>query len=186
MKIYTKTGDDGTTGLFGGPRVRKDDPRIEAYGTVDELNAILGMVRLSGLPGEFGQAFAQAIIRVQNELFELGAELATPNPEQKGTATISDRQIGRLEKEIDAWEATLPPLTQFILPGGSECGAGLHFGRTVCRRAERCILTLSRQPGVPLRGDVLMYLNRLSDWLFVAARQANLQSDVVEQPWQKP
>ena len=115
MKIYTKTGDDGQTGLFGGPRVRKDAPRIEAYGTVDELNAILGMARCEALPAEIGDLLA----RVQNQLFNLGAELATPQPEKLSIARIGPAEIAALEQAIDHHEATLEPLTQFILPGGT-------------------------------------------------------------------
>ena len=182
MKIYTKTGDDGTTGLFGGPRVLKNDRRIEAFGTVDELNAILGTVRASPLLYELNPLLE----RIQSELFELGAELATPDAFQKGTATLGSQHILRLESEMDAWEAVLPPLTNFILPGGSQSGAGLHWARSVCRRAERCVLTLSQQDGVSLRPETLIYLNRLSDWLFVAARFANFQNNAAETPWRKP
>ena len=181
MNIYTKTGDEGTTGLFGGPRVRKNDPRIEAYGTVDELNAALGMVRAAGLPAEFDRVVA----RVQNELFDLGAELATPNPGKMGTATIGALQIAALEQEIDDWDAKLPPLKQFILPGGTATAAGAHFARTVCRRAERRVLTLGEQPGGSIRYEVVIYLNRLSDWLFVLARAINAAAGRGDEPWRK-
>jgi len=180
MKIYTKTGDDGTTGLFGGPRVRKDHLRIEAYGTVDELNALLGTVRAHALPSDLDAALA----RIQNELFELGAELATPDVEQRGTATLSDAQIGRLEQEIDSWDAKLAPLTQFILPAGTHAAAGLHLARTVCRRAERRLIAFENQQ--PLRPELNSYLNRLSDWLFVLARVANQQVGRPDVPWKKP
>ena len=141
MKIYTKTGDRGDTGLFGGPRVDKDDARIEAYGTVDELNSVLGMVRAtSGLPADI-DALAN---RIQNELFALGAQLATPDPAAHHTAMIGAAQITALEAAIDHYEAGLEPLAQFILPGGTVAAAALHFARTVCRRAERRVVALSR------------------------------------------
>ena len=124
MKIYTKTGDDGQTGLFGGPRVAKDDPRIEAYGSVDELNAALGLARCESLPAEIDALLA----RVQNELFDLGAELATPDPQAHNLATLGPPHIAALEQAIDRHEASLPPLKQFILPGGTRGAASLHSG----------------------------------------------------------
>ncbi|HZZ70987.1 MAG TPA: cob(I)yrinic acid a,c-diamide adenosyltransferase [Pirellulales bacterium] len=180
MNIYTKTGDDGTTGLFGGPRVPKNDARIEAYGTIDELNAVLGLVRAAGLPS----TYHQAVTRVQNELFDLGAELASPDPIHMKTATIGPRQVALLEQDIDGWEEELPPLERFILPGGTGAGASLHFARTVCRRAERRLLTLMDSPA-PVREAVLIYLNRLSDWLFVIARTVNYMAGCGDEFWEK-
>lgn len=180
MKIYTKTGDAGETGLFGGPRVRKDDARIEAYGTVDELNAVLGTVRAAGPPAEI-----EALLeRIQNELFDVGAELATPDPVAKGLNTIGQDQAAALEAAIDKFEAGLSPLRQFILPGGSPAAAALHLARTVCRRAERRLVTLgSSQQGVS--PHLVVYLNRLGDLLFVLARSANAAAGVADVPWTK-
>jgi cob(I)alamin adenosyltransferase len=175
MKIYTKTGDDGETGLFGGKRVRKNDPRVEAYGTIDELNALLGVVRSTELSPEL----RTEIRNMQNELFVLGAEVACV-PEKIANLKmrlIDDSHIAALEALIDASEERLPALTQFILPDGSHAGATLHLARTVARRAERLCLDLE------LRREVLIYLNRLSDCLFVLARRANLETGARETPW---
>ena len=177
MKIYTKTGDDGDTGLFGGPRVRKDHPRIEAYGTVDELNAVLGLARTQSLPTDVDVLLE----RVQNELFDLGAELATPEPTKFGMTAIGDEQSSRLETAIDQYEAELEPLKQFILPGGTPLAAQLHLARTVCRRAERRVTALSEHVSVDAR--IVKYLNRLADLLFVAARWANHRAGVTETTW---
>ena len=177
MKIYTKTGDRGETGLFGGPRVRKDHPRVEAYGDVDELNAVLGLVRCEELDGRIGQLLEI----IQNELFDLGAELASPQPEQMGTKRIAGEQIAALEAAIDLHEAGLPPLKEFILPGGVRASALLHLARTVCRRAERQIVTLSERE--PVSADVLIYLNRLGDLLFVLARAVNHAAGQADVPW---
>jgi cob(I)alamin adenosyltransferase len=179
MKIYTKTGDEGTTGLFGGPRVAKDDPRINAYGSVDELNAVLGLARTEALPPEIDQLLA----RVQNELFDLGAELATPDPELHGTATLGPANIAALEAAIDYHEMRLAALKAFILPGGTRGAATLHLARTVCRRAERELVTLMSQQAILPQG--LIYVNRLGDLLFVLARATNADSDVTDVPWQK-
>jgi cob(I)alamin adenosyltransferase len=179
MRIYTKTGDDGTTGLFGGARVAKDALRVEAYGTVDELNSVLGVARAAGLAGELHVVLAE----VQADLFALGAEVgATPGKE----ATLPSRPIGvddiaRLERAIDAAEVELAPLRNFILPGGSAGAAALHLARTVCRRAERRALAARRE--APLREDLLVYLNRLSDLLFVLARRQNQLDGVADVPW---
>jgi cob(I)alamin adenosyltransferase len=181
VKIYTKTGDDGETGLFGGPRVPKNSPRIEAYGTVDELNAVLGVARCAPLP----PAIDATVARMQHELFHLGAELATPDPTKSSTAVIGAPQIERLEAEIDAHEATLEPLKQFILPGGSPAAAQLHLARTVCRRAERDLLTLMAAEPAAISPALLVYLNRLSDLLFVLARAANATLFQADVPWQK-
>ncbi len=182
MKIYTKTGDAGETGLFGGPRVRKDDLRIEAYGTVDELNAFLGLARCENLP----PAIATTIERVQNELFAVGAELATPDPAKHGTAIIGDAHSEALERDIDALDAKLPPLKQFILPGGDRGAALLHVARSICRRAERRLVTLQAASDDAISLRLVKYLNRLSDYLFVAARSANCLAGVSEIPWNKP
>jgi cob(I)alamin adenosyltransferase len=180
MKIYTKTGDEGETGLFAGARVRKDDVRIEAYGTVDELNAALGVARAERLPPEIDQTLQ----RVQSELFSVGAELATPEPQKHGMALIGETQIASVEKAIDHLEAGLPPLKQFILPAGSRAGALLHLARGVCRRAERRVVTLAA--GAAISPAIIRYLNRLGDYLFVAARFASQEAKAVETKWQKP
>jgi cob(I)alamin adenosyltransferase len=178
-KIYTKTGDDGETGLFGGPRVRKDHPRIEAYGTVDELNAVVGAVRAYGPPPEL-DALLQTI---QNQLFDLGAELATPEPAKFGIVGVGPKAIATLEQAIDRHEADLQPLREFILPGGTPLAASLHLARTVCRRAERRLLTLMEAES--LAGHSLVYLNRLSDLFFVLARWANHRAGIADVAWKK-
>jgi cob(I)alamin adenosyltransferase len=179
MKIYTRTGDAGETGLFGGARVPKDDARVEAYGTVDETNAALGVARShSALP------YVQRLLdELQADLFTLGAELASaPGSEQKlGIALLGDADVERLERAIDDAEAPLPPLKNFILPGGPPDVAALHQARTVARRAERRVLTLGKAE--PVRGAVLMYLNRLADLLFVLARRAQHENGGSDVPW---
>jgi cob(I)alamin adenosyltransferase len=182
MKIYTKTGDRGETGLFGGPRVSKDAPRIEAYGTVDELNSVLGVVRAEGV----GHAIDALLARIQNELFALGAQLATPDPAAHQTALIGPAQIEVLEAAIDHHEQGLEPLKQFILPGGTRAAAQLHLARTVCRRAERRLVTLVHQSAEPIAPDLVIYLNRLSDLLFVLARAVNHAAGHPDVHWQKP
>lgn len=179
MKIYTRTGDDGSTGLFGGARTRKDAPRIEAYGTVDELNAAIGLARAALEETELDAVLA----RVQAELFNLGAELAV-DPEggaSLSTETIGSSHIARLEADIDGWEQLLEPLRNFILPGGTAASASLHLARTVCRRAERRVLSLKAEEAV--RDELVGYLNRLSDHLFVAARFANHEAGTSDVPW---
>ena len=182
MKIYTKTGDDGTTGLVGGRRVGKADPRIECYGTVDELNAAIGLADAASTDDS-----ARARLRaVQNDLFVIGSHLATPHdsPHKASLPRLDESSVARLEAEIDAAQAELPALRQFILPGGTEAAARLHFARTVCRRAERRLVEMATQETVePL---TVTYLNRLSDWLFVFARRANHAAGVADVPWQKP
>jgi cob(I)alamin adenosyltransferase len=182
MKIYTKTGDQGETGLFAGPRVRKDDPRIEAYGAVDELNACLGLARCEALP----PAIEATIAIVQNDLFAVGAELASPDPVKAGTAWIAEPHVTALELAIDSLEEHLPPLKQFVLPAGNRGACALHVARGVCRRAERRLVTLTHESAVPISQQLIHYLNRLGDYLFVAARAANVLAGVPEVPWQKP
>lgn len=179
MKIYTKTGDRGDTGLFGGVRVSKADARVHAYGEVDELNAVLGLARTTAL-GEGLDALLQSI---QSELFTLGAELATvPGKEASlGLALIDEPAIARLERAIDAADAELTPLKNFVLPGGAPSAAFLHLARTVCRRAERQVVALAGHE--PVRASVVQYLNRLSDLLFTLARLANHRAAVVDIPW---
>lgn len=182
MKIYTKTGDRGDTGLLGGPRVRKDAPRIEAYGTVDELNSCLGLVRCEALPAE-----VDAILeKVQHELFDLGAELATPNFPDQAMRTRRQGQIAFLEGAIDWAEQELPPLKAFILPAGSRAACLLHLARTVCRRAERRVVHLLDEPGEAVADTAVVYLNRLSDLLFVLARLVNQREGGSDTPWHKP
>ena len=177
MKIYTKTGDDGTTGLFGGGRVSKADPIVEAYGTVDELNAVIGMARATGL-----DAFADGVLaRVQSDLFTLGAEVAcVPGEEHKLKMNLIEEADGRrLEQAIDEAEKDLPPLKNFVLPGGSPQAAALHHARTVARRAERLLVRMPNEE----RDEMLIYVNRLSDLLFVLARRANKVAGVEDTPW---
>lgn len=178
MKIYTKQGDAGETGLMGGARVPKDDLRIRTYGTVDELNALLGLVLAEGV---CSPELTQYLIRIQNELFQLGAELATPRGKATSLKWIQAAQIQAMEVAIDQMQAVLPGLKNFILPGGSKSAAFLHLARTVCRRAERELITLNRAE--PQRPLVLQYLNRLSDYLFVAARFENQSQQVSDVPW---
>lgn len=183
-RIYTRTGDDGSTGLTGGERRGKDEPRIGALGSVDELNAALGMARL-----HTDGALDAILARVQNDLFDLGADLSTPeNAHLSGfePLRIVDSQVERLEQEIDAANAALAPLRSFVLPGGSPAAAALHFARTICRRAERDMVLLSKQRYEIVSQAALRYINRLSDLLFVLARQANSNGtrDVLWQPGQ--
>jgi cob(I)alamin adenosyltransferase len=180
MKLYTKTGDDGTTGLFGGGRVQKSSARVSAYGTVDELNATLGLARATKVNPDSDAVLAA----VQVDLFTLGAELATvPGNEHKlGMPLLGDADAERLEKAIDAAEAAVEPLKNFVLPGGSAQAAALHVSRTVCRRAERELLAIGDTDVAPRR-DLVIYLNRLSDLLFVLARKANVDAGVPDVPW---
>jgi cob(I)alamin adenosyltransferase len=185
-RIYTRTGDSGETGLFGGGRVRKDSPRVEAYGTVDELNAVLGVARQSLESESMWAEIDQFVVRVQHQLFNLGAELATPQPAAHGTNLVADAEIAWLEQAIDNWEQQLAPLRTFILPGGPPAAAHLHWARTVCRRAERLVVQLADgelAAGESIRGEVIRYLNRLSDALFVAARAANATAGVADVNW---
>jgi cob(I)alamin adenosyltransferase len=179
VKIYTKAGDDGTTGLLGRKRVAKDDARIEAYGTVDELNAVLGAARSVGLD----TAADSLVGRLQDELFAVGSALADPDPKGPFHAAITADHVTRLEETIDALEAELAPLSRFILPGGAPAAADLHLARTVCRRAERLVVRLGHQPGESVSAPLLAYLNRLSDLLFVLARVVNRRAGVADVPW---
>lgn len=184
MKIYTKGGDSGETGLYGGARVPKDDLRIRAYGALDEVNAVIGMAIAEA--AEFNEApdlrkDSQTLVRIQGELFQLGAELATPRGKKNSARLIEQAEVDFLESEIDRMEAQLEPLKNFILPGGSKPAAFTHFIRTVSRRAERELITLNRAE--PVRPVVLQYLNRLSDYLFVLSRFFNHRMKVSDQPW---
>jgi cob(I)alamin adenosyltransferase len=184
-KIYTRRGDDGSTGLFGGPRVSKDDLRVAAYGEVDELNSALGVAREELLAP--AQKDILAIVdALQSELFTLGAELATPEAEDapREVPHIGAEMVTRMERDIDRLTAELPPMRNFILPGGSRAGAALHLCRTVCRRAERKAVALAHSSEVS--PQALAYLNRLSDLLFVLARAANLRAGGREIPWVAP
>ena len=181
MKIYTKKGDDGDTGLFGGNRVPKDDARVAAYGQVDELNAALG-VAIVQVPEGFERALFETI---QRDLFTIGAELASPDPAKVVKALpgprVGEPHVAVLEKAIDTHEAQLVPLKSFILPGGTAKAAALHFARTVCRRAERAVVALTH--GAAVSPAILQYLNRLSDLLFVLARAANAQASRPDTKW---
>jgi cob(I)alamin adenosyltransferase len=172
-KIYTRTGDDGSTGLGDGTRVAKDSARVAAYGTVDELNSALGMVLAQDLP----EAVRECLVQVQHDLFDLGGELCIP-----GMAMVHDADIERLENRLDGFNEPLPPLKDFILPGGGMAASCCHLARTVCRRAEREVVTLARHDTV--RGEATRYLNRLSDLLFVIARVLARASGHGEVLWQ--
>ena len=179
MKIYTKTGDRGETSLFDGTRVPKTDPRVAAYGDVDELQAALGVASGHGLDA----GLREIVLAVQRDLFALGARLADPSRKiapRVSKAVVDETSIGRLEAWIDGLEAELPPLRHFILAGGLAPGAALHFARTVCRRAERAVLALGAHAAEPI---VVIYLNRLSDLLFVMARAANHRAGVADTEW---
>ena len=177
-RIYTRTGDDGTTGLGNGERRAKFDLRVEAFGTVDETNAAIGVARLATAgPAPEADARLDAMLgAIQNDLFDLGADLCTPGSTAKldyEPLRIVQPQVDRLEREIDEMNAGLKPLRSFVLPGGSQAAAALHVARTVCRRAERLMVELARQPHEKVGDAALKYVNRLSDFLFVASRHAN-------------
>lgn len=181
-KIYTRTGDDGTTALGTGTRVPKHSQRIAAYGSVDEANAAIGVARQHlAAPAGAHAGLDAMLARIQNDLFDLGADLCAPEemgsgPSQapkRGRLRVSDAQVERLEEEIDRMNAQLSPLRSFVLPGGSPAAAALHVARTVCRRAEREIVALADHPGEHVSAQVLKYINRLSDLLFVASRTVN-------------
>lgn len=181
MKIYTKTGDQGDTGLFGGGRVGKDHARVEAYGEVDELNASLGLVRAI----ELMPRIDEVIVGVQRDLFGIGALLATPDPvkmrEHLAKARVDEERVVQLEGAIDDCERELEPLRAFIIPGGTPKAAALHVARTVCRRAERHVVALRREADIP--AVVIQYLNRLADLLFMLARVANRRAGAGEVTW---
>jgi cob(I)alamin adenosyltransferase len=178
VKIYTRTGDTGETSLFGGTRARKDDPRVDAYGEVDELNAWLGFVRAAAPDA----AVDGELAAIQRDLFALGAQLADPAETlsaRVAKAVVGDGHVARLEQAIDRFDAALPPLRRFILAGGTPAGAALHVARTVCRRAERRIVSLDP----PVDPVLVRYVNRLSDLLFVLARAVNHRADAAETEW---
>ena len=180
MKIYTKSGDDGRTGLYAGPRLPKDDARIEAYGTLDELNAAIGLVRSHLPPVEIDDVLKDA----QDQLFAMGAELATLAPSEHGTQWADPEHVAGIERAIDKFEDSLPPLQTFILPAGTPVAAALHLARAICRRAERRVVTLAQQ--TPIAPELMIFLNRLGDLLFVLSRAANAAADEADVPWQKP
>ncbi len=201
MKIYTKTGDDGMTSLFGGKRTEKTNPRVEAVGTVDELNSLIGVVltdevfmSLRGVQRRSNLSYKRdrhaplamtdvrnKLLRIQNELFVIGSNLATPTGAKVKIPKISKSHITRLEKEIDSWHKDLPPLKNFILPGGGLTGAHLHHARSIARRLERITVALGKDEQVDK--NILMYINRLSDWFFTAARYINKEEKIEEIPW---
>jgi cob(I)alamin adenosyltransferase len=180
MKIYTKTGDDGSTGLIGGRRVRKSELRLDVYGTVDELCATIGWAAVGA-----AEEFASRLRAVQDDLFVIGSHLATPEDEPPTKTAwlppMPQDTVARLEREIDAADAELAPLKTFILPGGTELSARLHMARTVCRRGERLLVGLSVHH--PVNPVIVTYLNRLSDWLFTQARLANFRAGTGDIPW---
>lgn len=179
MKIYTKTGDEGETGLFGGARVSKASLRVEAYGEVDELNSAVGWARVQVSDPDLDTLLNQ----IQNDLFEVGAELGSTDDRKQKSAMplIAELQVQALERAIDKYEQGPPALTSFVLPGGSEDAARFHLARCVCRRAERSLVALGTQE--TLRGELFRYVNRLSDLLFVLARYANHMANVEDIPW---
>jgi cob(I)alamin adenosyltransferase len=181
VKIYTRTGDAGETGLFGGGRVSKDHPRTSAYGDVDELNSVVGVARATA-PAE---PFDELLDGIQRDLFSIGGRLATPEPEKvakaMAKAVLPPERVKTFERAMDEAEAELPPLQAFVLPGGTPKAAALHLARTVCRRAERSVVRLAREEGVP--AEILVYLNRLSDLLFTLARLANHRAGVGDRTW---
>jgi cob(I)alamin adenosyltransferase len=179
VKLYTRGGDKGSTGLFGGDRVGKDHPRLRAYGTLDELNSVVGLLRLHAKVAD-----AETLQRVQHDLFVLGAILATPEEKKDllgAKMTTPTWTIADMEGDIDRLTALAPPMTAFVLPGGSAGSAHAHLARTVCRRAEREVVSLSAE--APVDGAVIIYLNRLSDWLFALARAENAVSGMPDIEW---
>jgi cob(I)alamin adenosyltransferase len=185
-KIYTRTGDDGTTALGSGRRVAKYDLRVECYGTLDETNAAIGLARVH--TGSSDPTLDAMLARIQNDLFDLGAELCYPDESKdaRGRLSVSDAQVERLEGEIDALNRELQPLRSFVLPGGTPAASFLHLARTISRRGERLMVALASRPNEPVGDAALRYINRLSDFLFVAARYANDKgkSDVLWVPGQ--
>lgn len=181
IKIYTKTGDDGTTGLVGGNRVSKQDSRLEAYGTVDELNSNIGVILSLDVPLNV----QKVLLQIQNRLFNIGSRLASDEKGEEFTAglSIKTEDIELLEVTIDRWEEDLPDLDHFILPGGTTAAAHCHVARTICRRAERRILEFAEKNSV--QSEIIQYINRLSDMLFVLARKLNFDDGVDEIPWEQ-
>lgn len=181
MKIYTKTGDDGTTGLIGGSRVKKYDSRLEAYGTIDELNAAIGVLRSSKLPEDV----IEILNKIQNKLFNIGSQLASDEKGEAFTANlaITSENIKDVEDAIDKYQNQLPELTYFIIPGGDFPSAQCHVARTVCRRAERRILEFAEQSKV--HSEIIIYINRLSDFLFVLSRKLAFDDNTKEIAWKK-
>ena len=181
MKIYTRTGDSGTTGLFGGGRVPKSHPRIDAYGTVDETNSAVGVARAFLPAAAEIRSFDRMLAAVQRDLFVLGADLATPLDSKAKTARLTGDHVERIENAIDRLQDELTPLKRFILPGGTPAGSHLHLARTTCRRAERLVVGVSAAEEVS--EFAVVYLNRLSDLLFVAARWINMREGVGDDEW---
>lgn len=179
MKIYTKTGDEGETGLFGGARVQKSHERVDAYGDVDELNSVLGLVRAEGVQPDIDALLGT----IQSELFNVGAELAcvAGKTDKLGVPLVNDTHVDVLERAIDRAETELSPLQNFVLPGGTRAAALFHVARTVCRRSERKIVAIRAHE--PVRGELIRYINRLSDLLFTLARLANRRAQVDDVPW---
>jgi cob(I)alamin adenosyltransferase len=178
VKIYTKTGDDGTTGLIGNIRVKKSNPRIAAYGAVDELNAALGMI----LSSKLGKDIRNLLTKIQNDLFVVGADLANPNLKNKSNR-VTSKMVSFLEKEIDSLEEKLPQITFFILPGGDLIASQIHLARAICRRSETNIAKLSETKKI--NNESLIYINRLSDLLFVVARTINKRKKISDVAWKK-
>ncbi len=181
MRIYTRGGDRGETGLLGGARVDKDDARLEVCGTVDELNSALGMVRAEPLPEEIDKL----LCRVQNEMLVIGSTVAAVGSDVQGAPTIGPKHVEALEEAIDRHQVRLDPLGGFILPAGSRAAALLHFARTLCRRGERRLVALARSDRGEVSANLMAYLNRLSDLLFVLARAANAQAGCGDTLWQE-
>lgn len=181
MKIYTRTGDDGTTGLFGGGRVPKSHPRVQAMGAVDETNASIGLI-CSVLPSEL-DSLHSLLINIQHELFVLGADIATPEDSRASVPRIGQNEIDALENAIDDWQSSLTPLQYFILPGGTQAASMLHLARAICRRAERCLS--ENLDSISSSSYILKYLNRLSDLLFVLARRANHDIGTPDVRWEQ-
>ncbi|MCI0629534.1 MAG: cob(I)yrinic acid a,c-diamide adenosyltransferase [Phycisphaerales bacterium] len=185
MKLYTRTGDDGTTGLFGGERVQKDHPRIQAIGAVDELNAAIGLAEAtsSTSSSSSSELFDRIFSRLQSRLFDIGADLATPqaSKHEAKISRISSRDVEESERWIDEVDSGNVPMSNFVLPGGTELAARLHLARTICRRAERLIVHLGRSEQI--NPQALIYINRVSDLLFAMARRANKDADVADVPW---
>ncbi len=184
MKLYTRTGDDGMTGLFSGARVSKDHPRIEAYGTVDELNAVLGLVGCACDPAHaFERRLLEILTALQSRLFDIGADLATPEgaKQQSKIQRIDDADVAQAEAWIDEVDGGNPPIKAFVMPAGTELAARLHLARTVCRRAERSIISLTSIE--PVGEPLLRYVNRLSDLFFAMARRANHERGRPDTPW---